>query len=50
MTEVTVEEGVVAVAPLDYVEIWIPTNMIHRRSNEGAGTEMVQMDFYGKGH
>ena len=48
--EVAMEERVIAVAPLDDVEVEAAENTRPRRLNAGAGVERIQMDFSGKGY
>ena len=46
--EVQIEERVVAVTPLDDVEIEIVGSTRPMRSNSGIGVERIQMSFSGK--
>ena len=48
--EVAMEESLVAVAPLDDMEIKTVGSTRPKRSNSGAGVEIIQMDFSGKGY
>ena len=50
VSEVTIEERLVAVAPLDDVEVETGGNRRPRRSNAGAGVKRIKMDYTGKGY